>query len=142
MTRPVLTIMNITKNTQGNQRRWGWLALFTSSATLVCCALPILLVTLGLGAVSASLFSTLPFLVSLAQHKTIIFLASALLLVVSGWSLFRHNRHCPIDPDLAEQCRKAHSINKLIWLSSVAIWVVGFSAAYLILPISLMLENG
>jgi len=58
-------------NVQGNfinQGRWGWLVLFTSSATLICCALPILLVTLGLGAVSASLFSTLPFLVVLAWH--------------------------------------------------------------------------
>ena len=138
------TIMSNTKrkSAQNYEHRWGWLVLFTSSATLVCCALPIFLVTLGLGAVSASLFSALPVLVSLAQYKTIIFLVSALLLMVSGWSLFRHNRHCPIDPELAEQCQKAHNVNKLIWLSSVGIWIVGFGAAYLILPISLMLENG
>jgi len=49
--------------------RWAWLVLFAFSTTLVCCALPILLVSLGLGAVSASLFANLPFLVTLAQYK-------------------------------------------------------------------------
>jgi mercuric ion transport protein len=31
-------------------RSWSWLLLFTTSGTLLCCALPITLVTLGLGA--------------------------------------------------------------------------------------------
>ena len=30
-------------------RRWGWLVVFTTTSTLLCCALPIALVSLGLG---------------------------------------------------------------------------------------------
>jgi len=33
----------------------SWLALFGSSGTLICCALPIILVTLGAGATIAAL---------------------------------------------------------------------------------------
>ena len=45
-------------------------ALFTSTGTLVCCALPILLVSIaGLGSVVASLTNNFPLLITLSQHK-------------------------------------------------------------------------
>ena len=47
-------------SSEAEPRYWGWLVLFASSTTLICCALPILLVTLGLGAVSAALFANIP----------------------------------------------------------------------------------
>jgi len=84
------------------QKKWGWFVLFTSSSTLLCCALPILLVTLGLGAVSATLFETLPILVTIAQNKLWMFVGSAVLLAFSGVALYRPGRHCPTDPVLAE----------------------------------------
>ena len=92
-------------------RKWAWIVLFTSSSTLICCALPILLVSLGLGAVSASLFASYPFLVTLALHKTWMFLGSAVVLALTGWLLYRPGRACPTDPGLAEQCESAHRWN-------------------------------
>ncbi len=123
-----------------DRERWGWLILFTSSATLICCALPILLVTLGLGAVSASLFATLPFLVSVTQYKFLIFIGSGLLLVAGGWAVFRSNRHCPIDQKLAEQCNRAHRFNTRVWVLSILIWLIGFTTAYLAIPIWVLLN--
>jgi hypothetical protein len=123
-------------------RRWSWLVLFASSTTLVCCALPILLVSIGLGAVSASLFASLPFLVTMAQYKAWMFAGSGGVLVLAAWLLFRPGRACPADPDLAEQCEKAHRWNKRFYWVSVGIWVAGFGAAYLALPIYLWLEGG
>lgn len=117
------------------QSRWGWLVLFTSSSTLICCALPILLVTLGLGAVSATLFETLPFLVTLAKHKFWMFIGSAAMLALGGWALYRPGRYCPTDPVLAQKCEAAHRWNKRIWWASIVIWAVGFFAAYLSLPL-------
>ncbi len=111
--------------------------LFTSSTTLVCCALPILLVSVGLGAVSASLFASLPFLVTLAQYKAWMFTGSGAVLMLTGWLLFRPGRACPIDPILAEQCDRAHRWNSRFFWTSVVIWVIGFAAAYLALPIYL-----
>ena len=123
-------------------RKLGWLVLFASSTTLVCCALPILLVTLGLGAVSASLFANLPFLVTLAQYKGWMFTGSGVVLVLTGWLLFRSGRACPADPELAELCDRAHRWNTGFFWASIAIWVIGFGAAYLALPIYSWLESG
>jgi len=118
-------------------RKWAWLILFTSSTTLVCCALPILLVSLGLGAVSASLFANLPFLVTLAQYKGWMFAGSGAVLILTGWLLFRSGRACPIDPEVAELCASAYRWNTRFFWTSTAIWVIGFAAAYLALPIYL-----
>ena len=118
-------------------RKWTWLVLFTSSTTLVCCALPILLVSLGLGAVSASLFANLPFLVTLAQHKGWMFTGSGGVLILAGWLLFRSGRACPTDPELAKLCERAYRWNSRFFWVSVAIWALGFGAAYLALPIYL-----
>lgn len=123
-------------------RRWGWLVLFSSSATLICCALPILLVSLGLGAASAALFANLPFLVTLAQHKLWLFIGTGVLLSAGGWLIYRSGRSCPIDPELAAQCERADKWNRRLWWVSVVIWACGFAAAYLTLPIWRLLVAG
>ena len=129
------TIMSDVKAKTFEQGRWGWFILFTSSTTLVCCAMPILLVSLGFGAVSASIFSTLPFLVTIAHYKELIFALSAIILVLAAWTVFRANRACPADPGLAAQCERAHRFNKYALFASLCFWFIGFTAAYLALPI-------
>ena len=44
-------------------------SLFTSVSTLLCCALPSLLVALGMGAVVAGLASDLPWLITMSKYK-------------------------------------------------------------------------
>lgn len=123
-------------------RKWAWIVLFTSATTLVCCALPILLVSLGLGAVVATLFANLPFLVTLAQQKAWIFAASGGVLMLTAWLLYRPGRACPLDPELAQQCEKAHRWNTRLFWVSAGIWVAGFAAAYLALPVYARLAGG
>lgn len=120
---------------------WGWLAFFASSTTLVCCALPILLVSVGLGAASAALFSNLPFLGALAHYKVWLFGGSGAALAIAGWALFRPGRACPADPDLAAKCEAAHRTNARLFAASAAIWAIGFAAAYLSLPILNLYER-
>ncbi len=122
-------------------RRWTWLILFASSTTLICCALPILLVSLGLGAVSAWLFASLPFLMSLVQYKAWMFGATAGVLAFTAWLLFRPGRACPADPELAELCENVRRWNIRFYWASVAVWLIGFGTAYLALPIYLWLEG-
>ncbi len=122
-------------------RRWTWLLLFASSTTLICCALPILLVSLGLGAVSAALFANLPILMSLAQYKAWMFGATAGLLALTAWLLYRPGRACPADPALADHCEKIRRWNIRFYWVSVVVWVIGFGTAYLALPIYLWLEG-
>ena len=58
----------------------SYLSLFTSLSTLLCCALPSLLVLFGLGASVASMLSFLPWLVTLSHHKRWTFVLSGLLI--------------------------------------------------------------
>ena len=124
-----------------DQNHWGWLLLFTSGSTLICCALPILLVSVGLGAVSAAMFSTLPFLADLAHHKTWLFAGSGGVLALAGWALYRPGRTCPTDPALAAKCAAADRWNRRLFAISLAVWAIGFSAAYLSLPMLHLYER-
>ena len=118
-----------------------WMSLFASTGTLICCALPIILVTLGFGATVAALTSALPFLITLSQHKIWVFSISGIMLCVSGWLLYRPGRSCPTDSELGALCEKANVWNRRVYWSSVVIWVIGFFAAYIALPLRIWLES-
>ncbi|WP_339673821.1 hypothetical protein [Dasania marina] len=118
-----------------------WLTLFTTTGTLVCCALPITLVTLGMGATMASLVSNVPFLVTLSEHKTWVFAVSGALLAFSAWIMYRPGRACPVDSDLGALCNKTQVWNQRIYWFSVTLWSIGFFAAFLALPLQIWLET-
>lgn len=127
--------------TSGDTRALSWLTLFASTGTLICCALPIVLVTLGLGATVAALTSVFPFLIVLSQYKVWVFALSGALLAGSGWLIFRYARACPADPKLAVACAKAQVWNRRVYWVSVVIWTTGFFIAYLALPLRIWLES-
>ena len=118
----------------------SWLTLFASGGTLICCALPIILVTLGLGATMAAFTSSFPLLVTIAQHKAWVFAGSGALLLVSGWLMYRAGRACPADPELGRLCDQTQVWNRRIYWSSVTLWGIGFIAAYLALPLRILLD--
>ena len=108
------------------------LALFGSASTLVCCALPALLISIGAGAVMAGLTATIPGIMWLSARKDILFVLSGVLMIFST-SLWWRQRHapCPVDPVKAAACHRLRRINK--WLLAVA-WVAyacGLFFAYL-----------
>lgn len=114
-------------------RKWGILLLFTSFPTLLCCALPILMVSLGMGSVVASIYGEyIPFLRWFGLHENITFGITALILIIAGWILYRPGRICPSDPELGALCSEAHKWNIWFYWGSVAIWYVGFTTAYLL----------
>lgn len=113
-------------------RRWGWLLLFASFSTLLCCALPIILVSLGMGAVVASLAANLPVLITLSQYKDWMFVITAITLALAAWVLFRPGRVCPPDPELAQYCEHIHRWNTRFFWAAMIVWLVGFFAAYLL----------
>lgn len=113
----------------------SWLTLFASMGTLICCALPLLLVSLGFGASVAALTNSVPFLISLSEQKEWIFAGSGALLLASAWLLYRAGQTCPADPELSRLCNRARRWNgRVFWVSAVT-WGIGFFAAYLIVPL-------
>ena len=58
------------------------LALFSSASTLLCCALPALLISIGAGAVMAGLTAEIPGIMWLSAHKDILFVLSGGLMAL------------------------------------------------------------
>lgn len=112
---------------------WGWTLLFTTSATLVCCALPLLFVSLGMGSAVASIASAAPWLIKLSLYKDWVFAISGVLIVLAAWSVMRSDRVCPTDPALAQVCATTDKWNKRFILLSAALWCIGFFAAYVLM---------
>lgn len=112
------------------ESRAGWwtsvLSLFASSSTLVCCALPALLVALGAGAALSSLVSVFPQVVWLSEHKLGLFTGAGLALAASGWLQWRNRTApCPTDPTLRDACLSTRRTSWRLYLFSVAVYGVG-----------------
>src|SRR5256712_11176669 len=118
----------------------GYLSLFTSLGTLLCCALPALLVLLGLGATVASVVSSAPWLISLSRHKNWTFAIAGLLITANFFYVFlvaprlrAQTQTCPVDQPSA--CGSASRMSRWILWFSAGISLVGFFSAYLLGPI-------
>jgi hypothetical protein len=106
-------------------------ALTASSATLVCCVLPAVLVTLGAGAALAGLVSAVPQLIWLSEHKLGVFLSAAGILALSGLLLWRARRlPCPADPVLARSCMRLRKLSGVLYAVAVAAFTVGAVFAF------------
>ncbi len=106
---------------------WSSVAsLFATSSTLVCCAIPALLVALGAGAALSSLVAVFPQVVWLSEHKGGLFVFAGLMMLASGW-LQWHNRNapCPSDPALRDACLKTRTTSRIVYGISVAFYLVG-----------------
>ncbi|NRA66159.1 MAG: hypothetical protein HRU19_16850 [Pseudobacteriovorax sp.] len=113
----------------------GYLSLFASSSTLVCCALPTLLVSVGLGSAVGVLVTSIPGLVLLSEYKSTVFLISGILTLLSGISWYRSRQtSCPTDPKLRAQCAKSRRWSGVILGLSSSLWLIGFFFAYLAIP--------
>ena len=106
------------------------LTILSSFSTLLCCALPALLIALGAGAVLASV-AVVPQLVWISEHKILLFAFAGLMLVFSGVSRYRNrNAPCPADPVQAKLCMRWRSWSERVFYISVAIYAIGFFFAF------------
>lgn len=112
--------------------RLTWLSIFTSTGTLVCCAIPALLVALGAGAALASLVGAVPQLVWLSEYKVGVFTLAGVMLVAAGWFQYRARfLPCPADPALAAACARQRRVSRAIYFVSLAIYAVGGFFAFI-----------
>lgn len=114
------------------------LALFASTSTLLCCALPALLVTIGAGAVMAGISSNVPGYVWLTAHKTELFVVAGIMLAIATWARWAsRNAPCPADPKQAAACGRIRRTGGIILWTAIAAYIVGgffaFFAADLLL---------
>jgi mercuric ion transport protein len=120
-----------------NETRFAsYLSLFTSFSTLLCCALPSLLVLLGLGATVASFLAAAPWLVALSHHKNWVFLIAGML--IGGSFLYEYRlaprmRACPADDPRA--CATASRMSRIVLWISGGLYCIGLLSAYILGPL-------
>jgi hypothetical protein len=108
-------------------------ALLASSATLVCCGLPAVLVAIGAGAALAGLITAVPQLIWLSEHKPLVFGIAGALLSISGVALWVGRRApCPTDPELARSCQRLRRISVVIYAAASFSFVVGAAFAFVL----------
>lgn len=109
----------------------SFFSLFTSMGTLLCCALPALLVSLGMGAAMVGLVTTFPGLVTLSEYKGWVFVISFGMLALSSYFQYQARfLPCPIDPVQAKACTSARAWSKWITIFSIIVWFIGASVAF------------
>ena len=107
------------------------LSLFTSLGTLVCCALPALFVTLGMGAALAGLISSAPWLVTISEYKLQVFLIAGVLLAISLTLQWRSRRlPCPVNENQAKACQRLRKFSWVVLSFSLGVYLIGFYFAF------------
>jgi hypothetical protein len=104
----------------------------TSAGTLICCALPALLVALGAGATLASLATNVPQLVWISEHKDLVFALAGVMLALAGVMQWRaRTLPCPTDAALARACTRARRASFRVYSFALVVFLVGGFFAYL-----------
>ena len=107
--------------------------LLASTATLLCCVLPAVMISIGAGATLIALVSSFPQLVWLSEHKGWVFGLAGLLLLVSGVLLWRARYlPCPTDPVATRQCMRLRRLNVAVYGIAMLSFGTGASFAYLL----------
>jgi len=100
--------------------------LFASSGTLICCALPALLVALGAGATLSTVVSIFPKIVWISEHKIEVFTFAGVMLTISGYMQWRGRfAPCPVDPILRNACLRTRKISLVVYLTSLFVYLTG-----------------
>jgi hypothetical protein len=103
-----------------------FLSLFTSTGTLLCCALPALLVALGAGAALSTLVAVVPGLVWVSEYKEVVFGVAGVMLVISGWLQWQGRfAPCPVDPAQRDACLRTRKTSQRVYRVSLALYAVG-----------------
>ena len=111
----------------------SFLSLFGSLSTLLCCALPVTLVSLGMGAAFASLTANFPLIIWIVERKELLFITTAILLFISFFMMKKSERlPCPIDPQQRNVCQTSKKISRKIYWITVFIYIVGLTFSYVI----------
>ncbi len=110
-----------------------WFSIFTSASTLLCCALPALLVALGAGAALATVVGAVPQIVWVSEHKTLVFVGAGVMLAVAGYLQYRARfLPCPVDLALAAACSRQRRVSNVIYLVSLGIYALGGLFAFVV----------
>lgn len=123
----------------------NYFSLFGSFSTLICCAIPSVLVLLGMGTAVASVLSAAPWLVGFSRHKIWTFSIAGALIAASFVVTYivaprlREDQICNADDPTT--CGEVSRLSRYVLWGSALIWSAGFFVAYLLGPILVRIDR-
>lgn len=107
-----------------------------------CCALPIVLVTLGMGGAVGSMMSNFPILMTISKYKIYTFSFTGIVLGYCWFQLYQLNQgmvqegaNCDIQSQKMLKWQK-----RFLWIATIMLGISIF-AAYALLPIQIFIDN-
>lgn len=119
----------------------NFLALFGSTGTLLCCALPAALAAVAGGAAISVYVSAFPWVVPLSRHKGWIFLIAGALIALSGVLTLRPRGKLACAITGGKGCEVAGAFSKSMFWITTAVYAVGAFMTYGIVPVLDFLEG-
>ena len=111
----------------------NFFALLSSSSTLLCCALPAILVSMGAGAVFANVISVVPALTVVSRFKIEITIATLIILISVG---VLHSKTakmpCPADPTLGRACLKSRKRSRIVYYLCCIIFAIASTFTFIV----------
>ena len=125
-------MINLQKNASGPKSFiLAYFSLFGSVSTLICCALPALLVALGMGGAVVGMTTNFPWLITFSEYKEWAFGISFALLALSSLMIYQaRNLPCPVEIEKRLACQKTRKISIIVTIVSYLIWLTGFIIAF------------
>jgi TRAP-type C4-dicarboxylate transport system permease small subunit len=106
--------------------------LFSSTSTLICCAFPALMISIGAGSTMAFLSAHIPGFIWLSQNKVYLFIFAGFMLAFGAvLQVKTRNRECPLDGSQAASCQASKSWGKYIYFISLIIYSIGGFFAFI-----------
>jgi len=100
-------------------------------STLICCALPALLVTIGAGSVMASLATNVPGLIWVSANKLSVFIFAGIMLSIGGFMQYRARlASCPLEEGKAQACSTSRKVSIYIYFISLTLYLIGGFMAF------------
>lgn len=104
--------------------------LISNGGVMLCCVLPAILVSLGLGSSLATFLSEYPIFIKITSYKDYIFLFVFFILSFNGYILYKNNKKvCEIN-NLNKECIEVKRVSKLLYFISIFIFLISLYLSY------------
>ena len=119
--------MNENSSRTSHSNLWAaFCSLLVAAGTVLACVLPGLLLAVGAGALLSALTDTIPALIWLAAHKTIVYAVAGVALVYAAvlqWQA--RSQPLPDDPALARKIRRTQRVASVTYDVALATYLIG-----------------
>ena len=105
--------------------------ILAASSTLICCALPALLVAIGAGSSLAFIISTIPGIIFLSKYKTLLFLITGIIIIIGYYNNRHNNIRCPNTPLKAAYCQQNQKWSNFLLKLAILLYSIGFFMAFI-----------